>query len=63
MVRTIYTGIETTKIFIPDFASSIATDLNADGLDLLKATDMKTIKFALKNDDKRERALNTAVVQ
>ena len=53
-----YTGIETTEIFIPDFASSIATDLNADALDLLKATDMKTIKFALKNDDKRER-LNT----
>ena len=53
-----HTGIDTTKIFIPDFAASIATDLNADGLDLLKATDMKTIKFALKNDDKRS-ALNT----
>ena len=52
-----YTGIETTKIFIPDFAASIATNLNDDGLDLLKATDMKTIKFALKNDAKRS-ALN-----
>ena len=49
-----YAGIDTTKIFIPDFASSIATDLNDEvAINLLKATDMKTIKFALKNDDKR----------
>ncbi len=43
----IYTGIETTNIFIPDLAATVPAALDADGIALLKATDMKTIKFAL----------------
>ena len=45
-----YTGIENTKIFIPD-ASFDTSQVDDDGLALLKATDMKTIKFALSGND------------
>ena len=50
--------MKTQKIFIPDLATSVAGNLEQADIDLLKATDMKTIKFALKNDTKRA-ALNT----
>ena len=46
----IHTGIDTTKIFIPDLAATVPSTLDAEGLALLKATDMKTIKFALSDD-------------
>ena len=45
-----YTNIETTNIYIPDLSASVPADLNDVEIALLKATDMKTIKFALSDD-------------
>ena len=50
----IHTGIDTTKIFIPDLAATVPSTLDAEGLALLKATDMKTIKFALDSANAKE---------
>ena len=45
-----HAGIDTTKIFIPDLSLDL-TSLTDGEIELLKATDMKTIKFALNSDN------------
>ena len=57
-----YAGIETTKFIIPDVPSgAFGANLSADALTLLKATDMKTIKFALSNNTAGQTTLTTAI--
>ena len=58
-----YAGIETTKFIIPDVPSgAFGNTINADALALLKATDMKTIKFALSDNTANQTALTTAIL-
>ena len=58
-----YAGISTTKFIIPDVPSgAFGNTISTDALDLLKATDMKTIKFALSNNTAGQTALTTAIL-
>ena len=59
-----YAGISNTKFIIPDVPSgAFGITISADALDLLKATDMKTIKFALSDNTADQTALKDALLK